>query len=162
MLRKDFLSFSGASSFFTLFNLQGAHRSLRQELYCTTLSFACQELFSRFSPVFCQLRKLSFPFVRCPSSQRNFYILPHSHRAVKHFFQNFHRLFDQFQQLFVRVVCCSLFSGTFISYHKPRLLSSIFSRTFDFFLSALREKLFIRRFSRLMSEANLTIIARLP
>jgi len=62
--------------FFTLFNLQGAHRSQRQELYCTTLTRACQELFSRFSPHFRSASLFSVLSRGRFASQRNFYILP--------------------------------------------------------------------------------------
>jgi len=90
------------------------------------------------------------------------FIVPHSVSLVKNFFLVFHRFFASFASFRSLLCGVPLRSGTFISYHKSRLLSSVFSRTFDLFLSDLREKLFIRRFSRLMSEANLTIIAWPP
>ncbi|MDU2196267.1 MAG: hypothetical protein E7E26_11015, partial [Clostridiales bacterium] len=49
-LRKDFSSFSGASSF-TLFNLQGARVVVFTDggaLHCSTLAFACQASFQNF------------------------------------------------------------------------------------------------------------------
>ena len=72
---------------FTLFNLQGTRCSFSavSALYFSTLSFACQVLFSE---VFHFL--LSSTLIQARSlSQRNSFILPHSFESVKNFFQVF-------------------------------------------------------------------------
>ncbi|MCQ4866354.1 hypothetical protein, partial [Pseudoflavonifractor phocaeensis] len=85
--------------FFTLFNLQGARRSQRQEFQYIISRSRCQALFSFFSPAFPPASMIQHSHSAHPLQPfqlaANFYMIPLLVLPVKHFF---HFIFDCFSR----------------------------------------------------------------